>query len=118
MGLSTDPYLEAGASASKTEGWTCRRQQVPRWEDWEDGAGLAHAGGRAGQPQGAPWEPRRLQEPKVLAQDGSVQKVSIKSVVKTVGRQAADHREWPWVLCAILGGAEAGVCAQELPAGK
>lgn len=31
--------------------------------------GWHHAGGRARRPQGAPWEPRRLQEPKVLAQD-------------------------------------------------
>ena len=54
----------------------------------------------------------------MLAQDGSVLKVSIKNVVKSVGRQAADHREWPWVLRAVLGGAEAGVCAQEPPAGK
>lgn len=54
----------------------------------------------------------------MLAQDGSVLKVSIKNVVKSVGRQAADPREWPWVLRAVLGGAEAGVCAQEPPAGK
>ena len=48
MGLSTDPHLEAAASASETEGWTSWRQQVQRWEDGEDEAGLARAGGPAG----------------------------------------------------------------------
>lgn len=70
MGLSTVPYLARGGSLSfKDGGLECRKTAGPGREDGEGGAGLAHAGGRARRPQGAPWEPRRLQEPKVLAQD-------------------------------------------------
>ena len=114
MGLSADPCLEAGALASKTEGWTSRKAAGPR-QGGLGGPIRAGTQGRAG--QAATRCALGPAETAGAAGAGSGQ-VSINNVVKNVGRQAAGLGEWPWVHCAILVGAEAGVCAQEPPARK
>lgn len=115
VGLSTVPYLARGGSLSfKDGGLECRKAAGPG-QGGRGGRSRAGTRGRAGQ-AGARCALGTAET--AGAQGAGSGQASINNVVKNVGRQAAGLGEWPWVPCAILGGAEAGVCAREPPAGK